>query len=233
MKKHITLIFLAAMITVAANAQVRFSYSVGYGDYTMADMNRLLDASLSGIQGQLPPATRITDKFPGYVTHSLDATYYLKRHEFGLKGTYMTTGGKISYADYSGKYYEKLTLNGYRVGAMYRYHFLKSKLGNLPLSFYGELSPAITFTSLKYKALLSFPEYDISESNDEDPISTDETGYSIQPLIGGQLFVTRNLFLSLSAGYDFEFGSKLSTVENMLRVDWTGFRVNGGVGVSF
>lgn len=90
------------------------------------------------------------------MTHSLDATYYLKRHEFGLKGTYMTTGGKISYADYSGKYYEKLTLNGYRVGAMYRYHFLKSKLGNLPLSFYGELSPAITFTSLKYKALLSF-----------------------------------------------------------------------------
>ena len=145
----------------------------------------------------------------------------------------MTTGGKISYADYSGKYYEKLTLNGYRVGAMYRYHFLKSKLGNLPLSFYGELSPAITFTSLKYKALLSLPEYDISESNDEDPISTDETGYSIQPLIGGQLFVTRNLFLSLSAGYDFEFGSKLSTVENMLRVDWTGLRANAGVGFSF
>jgi hypothetical protein len=233
MKKHITLIFFALIVALSGHAQIRISYSVGYGTYKMDDMHKLLDASLSSIQIQLPPGVGITDKFPGYITHSLDATYYLKRHELGVKGTYMTTGGKVAYSDYSGKYYEKLTLNGFRVGALYRFYFLKTHIGTLPFSLYGEVSPAITFTSLKYKALLSLPKYEISESNEEDPISTKEMGYSVQPLIGGQLFLTHNIFFSLSAGYDFEFGSKLSTTNNMLRADWTGLRVNIGVGYSF
>ena len=233
MKKYFTFIFQALIVSTTASAQVRVSYSVGYGDYKMDDMNRLLDASLSLIAMELPAGVAITDRFPGYITHSLDATYAFKRHEIGLKGTYMTTGGKIAYSDYSGKYNEDLTLNGYRVGAMYRFHFLQTQVGTLPLSFYGELSPAITFTSLKYKALLSLPDYDINESNPEDNVNTNETGYSIQPMIGGQLFATRNIFFVLSAGYDFEFGSKLSTTNNLLRADWTGFRVNGGVGFSF
>ncbi len=233
MKKYISLIILVLIASTTASAQVRVSYSVGYGDYKMDDMNRLLDASLSLIAMELPAGVAITDRFPGYITHSLEATYAFKRHEIGLKGTYMTTGGKIAYSDYSGKYNEDLTLNGYRVGAMYRFYFLQTQVSNLPLSLFGELSPAITFTSLIYEALLSLPDYDINESNPEDNVSTNETGYSIQPMIGGQLFATRNIFFILSAGYDFEFGSKLSTTNNLLRADWTGFRVNGGVGFSF
>ena len=233
MKKFITLIFIALAACITVSAQVRVSYSVGYGDYKMDDMNRLLDASLSLVAMELPAGVAITENFPGYVTHNFDVTYAFKRHEFGLKGTYMTTGGKIAYSDYSGKYSEDLTLNGYRVGALYKFHVVKTYLGKLPFSLYGELSPAITFTNLKYEALLSLPDYDINESNPEDNVSTKETGYSIQPMIGGQLFVSRNIFFTLSAGYDFEFGSKLSTTNNILRADWTGFRVNGGVGFSF
>ena len=232
MKKYTTLFFLALVSTMALNSQVRVSYSVGYGDYNMSDMNKVLDNSLFLIELEFPTGVAITDRFPGYITHNIDATYHLKRHEFGIKGTYLTTGGKIAYSDYSGEYFEKITLNGYRVGAMYRFHFLKSQIGNLPLSFYGELSPAITFTSLKYNALLNLPEYDVHETP-EDVLSTNETGYSIQPLIGAQLFLTRNIFFNVSAGYDFEFGAKLSTANNLLRVDWTGFRANGGVGFSF
>ena len=233
MKKQIILIIFSLLITLAVNSQIKISYSIGYADYDMSDMNRLLDASLHINQAELPLGLGITDRFPGYISHTLNASYQLKRHEFGLKGTSLTTGGKIAYTDYSGQYYEKLTLNGYRVGAMYRFHFLKSKLGKLPLFFYGELSPAITFTSLKYMGLLSLPDYDVHETNPEDNVSTNEIGYSIQPLIGLQLFVTSNIFVSLSGGYDFEFGSKLSTTNNMLRADWSGFRMNGGVGFSF
>lgn len=233
MKKHIIIILLSFAVTMFANGQIRVSYSIGYGDYKMEDMHKLLDTSLSLVQEELPSGVRITDKFPGYVTHNMDVAYHFKRHEFGVKGSYMTTGGKIAYSDYSGKYYENLTLNGYRIGALYRFHFLESKVGNLPISLYGELSPAITFTSLKYKAQLTLPDYEVDETNPQDNVSTDETGYSIQPLLGAQLFVTRNLFITVSGGYDFEFGSKLSTTNDMFRVDWSGFRVNGGVGVSF
>ena len=232
MKKHFTLIFLALVLTMSVTAQIKVSYSIGYGDYKMESMRELLDASFQLVKAEFPPEVRITDNFPGYITHNLDAAYNLKKHEFGLKGTFMTTGGKIAYSDYSGEYYEKVTINGYRVGAMYRFHFFKSKIGTLPLTFYGELSPAITFTSLKYEALLSLPDYEVHEIP-EDKISTNEKGYSIQPLIGGQLFVTRNIFMTLNAGYDFEFGAELSIANDMYRVDWSGFRVNGGVGFSF
>lgn len=233
MKKYISLVFIALIVTITANAQVKASYSIGYGDYVMSDMNEILDASLRSIQSQLPAGVRITDNFPGYITHNIDASYQIKRHEFGLKGTYMTTGGKIAYSDYSGEYYEKLTLNGYRVGAMYRFHFVKSKLGSFPLSLYGELSPAVTFTNLKFNALLSLPDYDINETNTEDIVSTKETGFSIQPLIGAQLFMTRNIFVTMSGGYNFELGSYLSTTNDRYRADWSGLRVNGGVGFSF
>lgn len=233
MKKYIAIIFLTLGAVLTANAQVSIAYSAGYGNYKMDDMHRLLEASLSSMKTQLPPGVRITDKFPGYITHNIDVTYRLKRHEIGLKGTYMTTGGKIAYSDYSGKYHETLTLNGFRVGALYRVHFLRTQIGNLPFSLYGEISPAVTFTGLKYDALLDLPDYDVHETNPNDNVSTDETGFSIQPLIAGQLLVTRNIFISCSAGYDFEFGAKLSTINNQLRVDWSGFRGNLGLGFMF
>lgn len=233
MKKYITLLTLALLVSISASGQFRISYSLGYGEYEMSDMQKLLNASLSAVQIELPPGVRIVDNFPGYATHTIDATYHINRHEFGLKATYMPTGGKIAYSDYSGEYYEKLTLNGYRLGALYRFNFLNTHLSGLPFSLFGELSPAVTFTSLKYDVLLSMPDYDINESNTDDVIGTDETGYSVQPLVGGQLFVISNLFVQLSAGYDFEFGAKLSTTNNMLRADWSGLRVNVGVGYSF
>lgn len=233
MKKYIAAALLALSTIMAANAQISIAYSVGYGDYRMDDMQHLLDISLSSLKPHLPLGVRITDRFPGYITHNIDAAYRLKRHEIGLKGTYMTTGGKIAYSDYSGRYYEKLTLNGFRLGMMYRFHFVKTQIGNLPLSFYGEISPAVTFTDLAYKTLLELPDYDVHETNPNDNVSTKETGFSIQPLIAAQLLLTRNFFISCSGGYDFEFGAKLSTTNNMLRVDWSGFRGNLGTGFVF
>lgn len=233
MKKYIITVLCVLIGVIGMHAQVSVSYSVGYGDYKMNDMNRLLDASLQAAQSSLPAGLRITDNFPAYITHNLDVAYSLNRHEVGLKGSYLTTGGKIAYADYSGKYYEKLTLNGYRVGGMYKFHFFRTQIGKQSFSIFGEVSPAITFTQLKYKALLSLPDYNVQETNPEDNLSTNETGFSIQPLIGGQLFITKNLFTSISLGYDFEFGSKLETTNNVLRADWSGFRMNAGVGYKF
>lgn len=233
MKKYILTILCILGGAISIQAQINISYSVGYGNFKMNDMSRLLEASLQAVNLSLPAGVRITDNFPAHIIHNLDVSYSVDRHEVGLKGTYMTTGGKIAYADYSGKYYEKLTLNGYRVGTLYRFHFFRTPPGKPLFSIFGEVSPAITFTQLKYKALLSLPEYNVHETNPEDNVSTNEIGFSIQPLIGGQLFITNNLFTSISIGYDFEFGSKLETTNNTLRADWSGFRVNAGIGYRF
>ena len=56
---------------------------------------------------------------------------------------------------------------------------------------------------------------------------------SVLPALGSKLFLTRKLALTANIGYDIEFGSKLSTTSNTLRVDWSGIRLNGGATIMF
>lgn len=229
MKKHtITALFL--FLTLGVKAQFNIGYSMGYGTYQMKEMKQLLQQAEGALIQSMPKGIGIVANFPPYITHTVDASYRFKRHELGLKGSYLTTGGKIAYSDYSGKYREKLTLNGIRMGAMYRFYLKENKLGNYALQLFGEISPGITITNLKYKATLDLYQQNIHQE-ERDILATNGNGLSIQPLIGGRLQMNRHISLTASAGYDFEFGATLFTVHR--RADWSGFRLNGGVNCSF
>ena len=226
MKNYITILLI--LISFSAKAQFSISYAAGYGTYQMNDLKSLIETAYEQMAPTLPPGARIVDNFPGYLTHTLDGTYLLKHHEMGLKASYLTTGATIAYSDYSGKYEEKIILNGYRVGLLYRIHSNARKVGPYKLSFFGEFSPAVTLTRLKYQASINLPESDVHEEA-SDNLSTDESGYSLQPLLGCRLAVARQLAFFISAGYDFEFGAKLSTTNDYYRADWSGFRANAGL----
>lgn len=216
------------MISFSAKAQFSISYSAGYGTYQMGDLKALIRTAYTMMAPTLPDGTRITDNFPGYITHTLDGTYLLKRHEIGLKASYLTTGGIIAYSDYSGKYEEKIILNGYRIGLLYRLNAAAGDIGRYKLSLFGEFSPAVTFSRLKYNASLVLPKFDVNEKA-PDNLSTNETGYSLQPILGCRLAVSPQISFFISAGYDFEFGTKLSTTNDYYRADWSGLRFNGGL----
>lgn len=227
-KKQIILLALIIGATFGAQAQLNITYSAGYGSYEMGDMSNLLDQSLASLKQNLHSGVKITDNFPSYVTHNIDLAYRFNRHEAGIKGSYYSTGGKIAYADYSGRFHEKLLFDSYRLGLMYRFHFLR--VGQL-LSLYGELSPAITFTNLEYDVLLEMPDYDIKETSPGADIGTIKNGYSIQPLIGLQVHPIRHLFLQASAGYDVHFGSQFNK-NTSIAAEWSGFRINLGIGLT-
>ena len=76
--------------------------------------------------------------------------------------------------------------------------------------FCGEVSPAVTFTNLKYSAAVDIYEGNIHEEAN-DNVSTKAKGWSVLPALGSKLFLTRKLALTANIGYDIEFGSKLST----------------------
>ncbi|MDD4192073.1 MAG: hypothetical protein PHI28_12125 [Mangrovibacterium sp.] len=226
MKRYLLVLLVTTSFSV--KAQFSISYSAGYGTYAMKDLKTLMRTAYEQMSPALPPGTRITDNFPGYLTHTLDGTYVLKRHEMGLKASYLTTGGIIAYSDYSGKYEEKIIVSGYRIGLLYRFNTFISDIGNSSLSLFAEFSPAATFSQLKYEASLDFPE---SGTHEEAPdnLSTNETGWSLQPLLGCRLSVTRHVSFFISTGYDFQFGTRLSTTNDYYRADWSGFRLNGGL----
>lgn len=67
----------------------------------MGDVKNLLNTKLQTVNEDLPSA-RIVANFPNYMTHSFGLNYVYNQEEFGFQITYLTTGGKIAYSDFSG-----------------------------------------------------------------------------------------------------------------------------------
>lgn len=232
MKKVIIIAFLI-IISLSAKSQFSVNYTVGYSSYKMNGMKDLMSSSLQmGIaSGNLPLNAKLVDNFPAYVMHNMDVDYQSGKNEAGLKFSFMTTGSKIAVADYSGSYEEKLITNGYRIGVFYRYHFCNMDIKQHTISFFAELSPALTIANMKTEGKLVIHKSDnttITEKAEE--INQKKTGYSVQPLTGVRFKLYNHFLLTAGAGYDFEFGASLG---NGYRMDFSGFRINAGVGYMF
>lgn len=233
MKRLYIVVLLALVSIVGAKAQFSISYSAGLGHYQMKDMKDLAKYSLSQVveSGLAPKGMKLVDNFPVYANHSVDLAYKLEQHEIGIKGTYMTTGATIAYADYSGKTKNKFTTNGYRIAVMYRYHFHEAAIGQHSYSIFGELSPGLTISKLKFKEKTEIYANTGTITDTEEVKFDNVTGFTIQPLAGVRFKLYNHILLTVSTGYDFEFGCKLPS--SNFRIDWSGFRLNGGVGYSF
>jgi hypothetical protein len=234
MKKYISLLILYLIIAFNANAQFSASYSLSYGNYKMDDMKDFLNNMTKAIEYQLSGIpVAVVDNFPGYIIHNLDLSYNIKRHEIGFRGTYMTTGGKIAYSDYTGEYSETLLLNGFRLGANYRFYFPfvdSNKSGSLCL--FAEISPGITFSKLKSREYIKI--FDHRQETDEN-LDLSTNGISLLPQLGIKWQIAKHIGIHLSGGYDFQLGSrfKYEGAETKITSDWSGIRINGGVSFSW
>lgn len=214
---------------LSANAQINVEYSVGYGTYKMSEMNVELENVLIKLKKQYPLDIAITDKFPNYVIHCIGVSYLLSKHELGVNLAYQTTAGRLAYSDYSGVLVDKLTVNAYRVGVCYRYHFYQFKLSEKTnISFYGELSPELMLTNLKSKGYVKVDNAAKIDLEDNCLITSDMVGFAVLSQIGGSLSLPYGVGIHCSAGYDFDMIE--SPIKNKdIKVDWSGFRFSGGV----
>lgn len=227
MKNYILLIFICLPF-VAAKSQLKVEYSIGYGQYKMDDMKSYLTELQNSIKSQYPLDVAVIDNFPSYVTHNVGIIYQLEKHGFGTNLTYLTTAGKLAYSDYSGEIMDKLTLNAYRVGLLYRYDFYQIQCGKKTnISFFGQLSPGITLTSLKTKGHIKTGN-DQKDIDDKYKLNSNLTGFSVLPQLGVNLNLLYGLGVHISAGYDFEMGSNIKH-DNNAKVDWSGLRLQGGI----
>jgi len=224
MKKYITLLIIS--FGLSAQAQVNISYSAGYGGYRMKNANMALESVFNTIRANLPRELRITEDFPGYITHNLDLTYQMSSHEAGIKVSYYTTGGIIAYSDYSGKYKNSSILNGYRFGLIYRNHFW---ILNDRFSLFFDVSPAMIRTGIKSDLEYSYSNLSILKKIfDKDS----ESAVSIQTLLGCRFSATKDILIFGRVGYDFLLISRsdpFSSRTNPKMVDWSGVRCEIGV----
>lgn len=226
--KKIIYIIICIFASISANAQLKIEYSAGYGSYKMDDMKSQLTNIQTELKKQYPFDFAITDNFPSYVTHNLGVTYQLNKHEFGANLTYLTTAGRLAYSDYSGEIVDKLTLNAYRIGLLYRYHFYKIGISDKTnISFYGELSPAMTLTDLKTKGHIKVGN-EQKDLDDKYKLDSDMTSFSVLPQLGINLNLPYGIGVHLSGGYDIDMGASMKQNKDA-KVNWSGLRIGGGV----
>ena len=227
--KKIALLMIGFFISFPGMAQWSVSYSAGYGTYDMSDMKTYLAEHYQSVLEVVPGLDLvITDNFPGYVTHTLDIGYKFHQHEVGVKGSYLSTAGKYSYADYSGEISSEVSLDGYRGGAYYRYYFYQINLNaKQNISFWGEAAPACIFSKVKINGVMT-PQNEIVKMENK---SFDCFSFSILPQLGIKYTLFSNIDLRLSFGYEIDFSSRISDIDS--KVNWSGFRCSGGIGYVF
>ncbi len=192
-------------------------YSIGYGTYDLNDIKSLENSMLDSY------GLKDVDRFPNYRTHSVALGFVRGRHHFGGNYSYLTTGGRLNRADYSGYYTVDMIINGYRLGAFYR-NYIDTRFSRL--SIYLQLSSGVLISNLKMNEQVNV----YSESAQETTTLKGVGGY-FEPTIGASFRFTNWLHLSLGGGYESDFWDtmKLSGKKTQINADWTGFRLYGGL----
>ncbi len=194
----------------------------GGASFRMNDMKYLQEHILS----TYPVEGKVTSSFPPYTNASL--TVFKQLYDYiRLGGTYSysTTGGKSSYADYSGSIYTEINAVSHRLGAYLSYIVLGGD--RLDLSLNGHLDANFTnLTIQSYYTIYSFT----------DGLSNKYRSISPSVSVGGELmYKIKSVSLGLEGGYlvdlkgnlkDTDDGDPLADPMDTSRVlssDWTGW----------
>jgi hypothetical protein len=164
-----------------------------------------------------------TDCFPGYITHSVALGFVTGHHHLGSNFLYLTTGGRLHRADYSGFYKVDMMMNGYRLGAFYRYYI---ETGFLPLRVYLQLSPGVLFSNLRIEEQVK-----VYSESDQEITELKSVGMYIEPTIGATCRFTDWMHFSIGGGYEADLWGtlKLSGQKTIREAHWNGLRLYGGL----
>jgi hypothetical protein len=112
MKKIVIIFFCTVCLSSTLHAQVSLGYKLGYGTYRMQSVAEFQQYVLDG--SDLPG--EIVEQFPGYLNHRLYLGLPSRWPQYKAYLGYVTTAGRISLVDYSGKWNFDMLLNGFQAG---------------------------------------------------------------------------------------------------------------------
>lgn len=210
--------------------QSSFVFKSGLGTYLMTD----LKANQDEILDQIPVDARKVDEFPPYLNFGIEGMTSFKNDlSIGFLFDFQSTGGRISYADFSG-----------RIGIDHRISAIG--LGIAVHKAFRETEKFIVMGNLEGSGLFTKM---VIESNSEigTVSSSEELEFeAISPALGGNIVFRRllnNFFIQVSGGFQYDIGGKvkLDNSEGVLltpegapaRTQWSGGRIEIGIGYTF
>ena len=229
--KKVRILSLMLMLSpFSVCAQFVLSATSGYGSFAMSDMKKLQ----ASIINDFPVTGKITASFPSF--WFFEASGIVRSETNLVVGGavgYTSTGGRVSYSDYSGMLGVDQLLNSYSFSGIFG---TVIKSGNPDFIITGALRPGVIFTELEIV-------YDQAMGGQHESNSYEfhSVNLSLQPTA---TITWKFGWCALHAlgGYQVNVGSKLYLKGNRdayltddnddpIKADWTGFRV--GAGISF
>ncbi|MFC0877713.1 hypothetical protein ACE01N_14035 [Saccharicrinis sp. FJH2] len=231
LQKIIIITLLTAYISPVSSQNLQIDYGIDYQSYEMSNLKELTNTIFKTV----PFDAQITSNFPPYARHQISGLYSINNNlKLGFSFTYLTTGSRISRADYSGSYNFDMIINGYSPGIKGQVKISDFKL----VSMYFYNSIGLTFSILKLNESLNIVEYEPHTSIDNF-ISTNmffEPGLRLEHNISDFCF-------SLNSGYNFSILKGdlkykkdkryilTDEHEESLQANWSGFYIGLAVGI--
>lgn len=228
MIKKIIIFFFSVCLSCALHAQVSLGYKIGYGTYRMQIVAEFQEFVLD--ESELPG--QIVEQFPGYLNHRLYIGLPYRWPQYKAYLGYVTTAGRISLVDYSGKWNFDMLLNGFQAGLHWETPLKPVK--KIDLKLY--LDFGVTATALNIK------EY-IKVWDEESQQSQLFFAYGIDGEVGFEASYKLSFIdIACSLGYeqdittpfylDGNYEAKLGTSQtNYTHPSWAGLRT--GILVSY
>ncbi|MDO7171243.1 hypothetical protein [Mariniflexile sp. AS56] len=223
MKKQTALFLFICFSFICHSQNGHIIVELNYNTYSHASLKSFQQEFIEDIP-EIP--IEVNDNFPanigftlGYKINEINTSFFL---------SYNSTGGKISYSDYSGVIRITQPLNAYTFGGEYQIELFKdsgfslglrgfSMLSNMKLENYTQISDNVTYENIKFETI----------------------NYGA----GGKLIYEYPIsfcIIRVSFGYDITFGGTLKFKENndfhlennngdTVKTNWSGLRTGLGI----
>lgn len=234
LKALLIIISLALSTAYTYGQNIGVSIGTSYGSYNMKDFKGFQEDLFADVSSDIDVPFKITDNFPAFFGYELSVNYRDDKWDYGVQAAYRSTGGRISYSDFSGKYNidNELSTIEFRGSAGYNIYEFKK------LEFFLNASSGIAYTRHDLGSVLQLTG---QEGLDE---SFRFSSVNIIIAANAQLLykVVDPVFLKFSLGYDYHIRGDLVFSENNdavltdtqgseVRANWSGVRVGIGVGL--
>ena len=193
------LIFLAySKHSIAGGISIRFQ--TGYNYYNMEQLHEMQKSVVNNIRNEVGIPVKIVESFPAYYSYQFQILFYLPKN-FRLGGffDYASTGGRVHYRDYSGKYsFDQIVT--------------KKTLGTVAERLFPHKDNHLGF-SLILKGFISFSDLNIREN------------LTIGEVTDGQDldFVAISIGIEPALRYEINFSYITSGLEIGYRIGFSGF----------
>ena len=221
-------IFLVFISSNLEAQEFELSIATDYASFDMGNFKEYQELTSLSLPGVRP---KINDAFPSYFNYSISiGKFFNNRFQAGLKAGYQSTGGRVSYEDYSGEFRSDQLMNSTTIGLYIKTPVRKNS------RLHVNLDAGILFSNLEFSE--SFRVLTDSDSYSFDLESTGAYsgitvsymipiwGFSISPRVGYMLnFSNVDFHLEDDNDAKLILPNDISATPN-----WSGFRIGFEIG---